>query len=224
MPVCICGSKCSLPAANLHPQHRCPGCKEMIHYICGIYDETKQIHNNMWCFTCYGGLKLPAKQMAASSTSPEALSTYLAASLKPSPPVSLPFPQLQQSPAAAQAPALTAVLGEQSRPSPHDPKIPGPTASSTAPARLRKATTKKMTDSKKMKAPKKPKKTKAVQIEIPFEDLFLNASVAFALDGDISSWSKGVDFRPHSQMIGTKYYLFGTVIKNNKKKNFYIVE
>ena len=74
IPACICGIKCSLPAADLHPHHRCSGCNEMIHSICGIYDETKQIHNNMWCFTCYGGLKLPAKQTAASSTSPEALS------------------------------------------------------------------------------------------------------------------------------------------------------
>ena len=146
------------------------------------------------------------------------ISGSLTASLKQAPTAPLSFPQFHQSPAEAQVPAPIAASCKKLRSLPHVSKLHGSTASSTVPAMFRKATTKKMTASKKTTAPKKLKKTKAVQIEIPFEDLFLNALVAFVLDVDISSWSKGVDFRPHSQMIGTKYYLFGSVIKNGKKK------
>ena len=176
MPACICSNKCILPAADLHPRHRCPSCNEMIYSVCGVYDDSKEIHNNMWCFICYGGLKLPAKQTEPSSfpsdspASPAVLPTNHAASLKPATHAQSPIspPHQPQPEATAQGPK--AASAAQSSRSQSVPKKKGLSASSSKPAKSRKAET------KKPRAPKKLKKAKAVQIDIPFEDPFLTCS------------------------------------------------
>ena len=59
---CCCGDRCTLKGLPAD-RHWCPGCKQPIHAVCGVTDETQESIAYMnWCYNCNEGRKMPAQK------------------------------------------------------------------------------------------------------------------------------------------------------------------
>mgnify|MGYP005646113957 FL=1 len=47
---CCAGDQCVASNHELRPEHKCPGCKEIVHTLCGEFDETADC---LYCKQCY---------------------------------------------------------------------------------------------------------------------------------------------------------------------------
>ena len=83
---CCCGDLCNLKNQPAD-KHWCPGCKQAIHGICGIPDETQESIAYMnWCHACHAARKMPALQVTEDNPPSSQEQTTIASSKKKPPP------------------------------------------------------------------------------------------------------------------------------------------
>ena len=55
---CAAGDQCNNPTLDL-TRHRCPGCEQPMHAVCGFVDETQDVSTSSWCPSCHSQRKSP---------------------------------------------------------------------------------------------------------------------------------------------------------------------
>ena len=61
---CCCGDRCTMNGLSAPDKHWCPGCKQPIHAVCGVFDESQESIAYMnWCYNCDEGRKMPPQHL-----------------------------------------------------------------------------------------------------------------------------------------------------------------